>query len=107
MKEWMGDFPVQDRVDALKLLLRCHSYLYYTLADTIISDSVFDVLFNTLKQLEKENPALLTADSPTQLVGIDISLMHGSGKTKADVVKMLRTVGKNVKPIEGGKDEAT
>ena len=81
-------------IDGLKIFLRCHSYLYYTLADTIITDELWDKFYRSLQALEKKHPELVTDDSPTQLVGDDISLMKGSGKTKEDIIKILRTVGK-------------
>lgn len=56
-------------ISALREQIRRHEYLYYVTDDPEISDAAFDRLVNRLKQLEAENPKLLTPDSPTQRVG--------------------------------------
>ncbi|HSS99552.1 MAG TPA: NAD-dependent DNA ligase LigA, partial [Terriglobales bacterium] len=61
--------PVENNIEALREKIRHHEYLYYVLDDPKISDTEFDVLMNELKQLESENPKLITPDSPTQRVG--------------------------------------
>ena len=43
--------------------------MYYQKSEPEISDFEFDQLLERLKQLEAENPELITADSPTQRVG--------------------------------------
>lgn len=58
-----------DRVDALRDRIRYHEERYYVLDDPEISDAEFDQLMAELRQLETANPALVTADSPTQRVG--------------------------------------
>lgn len=82
----------QEKIDWYRQLIRCHAYIYYTLDDNIISDFTYDIHFRKLQELEKKHPALVTEDSPTQLVGENISLMHGSGKTKENIIKMLETM---------------
>ncbi len=57
------------RLEALREQIRHHEYRYYVLDDPEISDAQFDQLMNELKNLESENPALITPDSPTQRVG--------------------------------------
>lgn len=57
------------RVAELHQQLNQHSYRYYVLDDPIIPDAEYDRLFAELQQLETQNPALITADSPTQRVG--------------------------------------
>ncbi len=54
---------------ALRDVLRFHEYRYYILNDPLISDEEYDKLYKALEKLEKENPALVTIDSPTQRVG--------------------------------------
>src|SRR5664279_2337661 len=49
--------------------LRRHEHLYYVLDQPAISDAEYDVLMGRLKQLEEENPSLVTPDSPTGRVG--------------------------------------
>lgn len=55
-------------INALGAVLRLHEYRYYVLNDPLVSDFEYDQLFKELERLEKENPALVTADSPTQRV---------------------------------------
>ena len=56
-------------VDELRKVLRFHEYRYYILTDPLISDVEYDRLYKELEKLEKENPLLITPDSPTQRVG--------------------------------------
>src|SRR6202453_2259913 len=58
-----------NEIGRLREKIRHHEYLYYVSDDPEISDAAFDKLLNKLKQLEKENPKLVTPDSPTQRVG--------------------------------------
>jgi DNA ligase (NAD+) len=56
-------------IERLREKIRHHEYLYHVVDDPEISDAAFDKLLNKLKRLEKENPKLITPDSPTQRVG--------------------------------------
>src|SRR6202046_2908048 len=60
---------VAKEIERLREKIRHHEYLYHVVDDPEISDAAFDKLLNKLKQLEKENPKLITPDSPTQRVG--------------------------------------
>src|SRR6266496_2446919 len=73
---------IEDKIEALREKIRRHEHLYYVLDDPTISDTEFDVLMNELKQLEAENPTLITPDSPTQRVG---------GKPREGFVKALHS----------------
>jgi DNA ligase (NAD+) len=53
----------------LREKLRHHEYLYHVADDPEISDAAYDRLMNQLKNLEAENPKLVTPDSPTQRIG--------------------------------------
>lgn len=57
------------RVETLREKIRYHEHRYYVLDDPEISDAEYDALMNELKALEKEDPSLVTPDSPTQRVG--------------------------------------
>ncbi len=57
------------RVDQLRATIRHHSQLYYETDAPEIPDAEFDALLVELRDLEAEFPDLLTADSPTQVVG--------------------------------------
>ena len=59
----------EKRIDTLREKIRHHEHLYYVLDQPEISDAEFDRLMQQLKDLEAENPSLITPDSPTQRVG--------------------------------------
>jgi len=61
---------VTARVAQLRAEIEQHNYRYYVLDDPSISDAEFDQLFRELQTLEARHPELLTADSPTQRVGV-------------------------------------
>ncbi|MGH3856308.1 MAG: NAD-dependent DNA ligase LigA [Pseudonocardiaceae bacterium] len=50
-------------------IVRAHQFRYYVLDAPTVSDAEFDRQFRQLWELEQRWPALLTPDSPTQLVG--------------------------------------
>lgn len=70
----------------LRKTLKFHEYRYYVMNDPLISDAEYDQLYKLLEKIEKENPELVTADSPTQRVG---SSLNASFKTVAHLVPML------------------
>lgn len=57
------------RVAELRQLLNHYSYEYHVNDAPSVPDAVYDSLFAELKQLEADNPDLITPDSPTQRVG--------------------------------------
>ena len=59
----------ESRVAELIEQLEDHNYRYHVLAEPVISDREYDLLLEELQQLEKSDPALKRADSPTQRVG--------------------------------------
>jgi DNA ligase (NAD+) len=61
------------RIQALKKQLAEYSYEYHVLDAPTQSDAVYDGLMSELKRLETDHPELITADSPTQRVGNEIS----------------------------------
>jgi len=65
----MPDPALQKKIDALRAKIRHHEHLYYVLDAPAISDAEYDDLVRELQRLEKEHPALVTPDSPTQRVG--------------------------------------
>jgi DNA ligase (NAD+) len=63
------DPEVRAEYGELAEAVRGHQFRYYVLDAPTISDAEFDRLFRRLQELEQRWPALLTPDSPTQLVG--------------------------------------
>ncbi len=60
---------IEKQIEQLRREIRKHDRLYYVDAAPVISDQQYDKLFAELKQLERDNPDLVTPDSPTQRVG--------------------------------------
>ena len=56
-------------IESLRDVLRFHEYRYYVQNDPLISDSEYDGLYKHLEKIEKDHPALVSVDSPTQRVG--------------------------------------
>ena len=61
---------VTARIAQLRAEIEQHNYRYYVLDDPSIPDVEFDQLFRELQTLETQHPELLTADSPTQRIGV-------------------------------------
>jgi DNA ligase (NAD+) len=61
------------KADELREVLRFHEYRYYILNDPLISDAEYDQLYKNLEKLEREDPSIITADSPTQRVGSSLN----------------------------------
>jgi len=55
---------------ALRKKITQHDYAYFVLDNPVIPDAEYDRLIRELRELEAEHPELITADSPTQRVGI-------------------------------------
>lgn len=58
-----------DRINFLKNEINKANYKYYVEDNPSISDFEYDKMFAELKELETQNPLLITPDSPTQRVG--------------------------------------
>jgi DNA ligase (NAD+) len=67
-----GAASAAKRAKQLRDEINHHNHLYYADARPEISDREFDTLLQELIELERENPALITPDSPTQRVGGDV-----------------------------------
>jgi DNA ligase (NAD+) len=65
----MKDDEANKRIENLRREIRRHDHLYYVLDKPSISDHEYDLLMRRLAEFEKENPSLITPDSPTQRVG--------------------------------------
>ena len=59
----------QQLADALRAWLRYHEHKYYVADAPEVTDAEYDREMRRLQQVERENPALVTPDSPTQRVG--------------------------------------
>lgn len=59
----------KERIESLTRILNEANYRYYVMDDPTMPDFEYDKLLRELEDLEKENPTLAKADSPTQRVG--------------------------------------
>ena len=57
------------RVSELRDQIRKHDYLYYVVAEPVVSDLQYDQLLKELADWETRFPSLITNDSPTQKIG--------------------------------------
>lgn len=64
----MDRSSAQKEITRLRREIKKHDRLYYELARPEISDGEYDRLMHRLIELEKQHPALLSPDSPTQRV---------------------------------------
>ena len=58
-----------DRVNELRELINQNNYQYYVKNEPVIPDAEYDRLMQELLSLEKDDPELVTKDSPSQRVG--------------------------------------
>ena len=63
----------RQKIETLRKEIIEHDYRYYVLAQPTISDEEYDRLMHRLQELEQQNPALITPDSPTQRVSGQIT----------------------------------
>ncbi|HLP50422.1 MAG TPA: NAD-dependent DNA ligase LigA [Chitinophagales bacterium] len=70
-----GDAPfsVAEQIEALRKVINYHDWRYYVVSEPVVTDYDYDQLFKQLKELETQNPALITSDSPTQRVARALS----------------------------------
>ncbi len=60
---------LRQRVARLRAEIDHHNYRYHVLDDPEIPDSEYDRMMVELRELEKEHPALIVPESPTQRIG--------------------------------------
>jgi DNA ligase (NAD+) len=103
---------VEKKIEGLRDQIRHHEYLYYVLDNPEISDQDFDRLMQQLKDLEAEQPSLITPDSPTQRVGGKpregfVKVRHSSSMLSLDNTyneEELRNWERRVHELTGRKD---
>jgi len=87
----MDHLQDEKRINELVELLNAHNHNYYVLDQPTISDFEFDTLLQELSLLEKANPALLRADSPTIRVGGEIIKSFQQVKHKYPMLSLGNT----------------
>lgn len=58
---------------SLKQIIDLSDHSYYVKDQPVLADVEYDALFAALKQLEKQHPEAITADSPTQRVAVGLT----------------------------------
>ena len=103
---------IEKKIEALREEIRHHEHRYYVLDDPEITDAQFDRLMNELKEMEVENPELVSPDSPTQRVGGKpregfLKVQHSSPMLSLDNTYSedeLRNWERRVHELSGRKD---
>src|SRR3989338_10730942 len=60
---------IERQITDLREKINYYNYCYYVLDNPAVPDAEYDRLFRELERLEKQHPALITSDSPTQRIG--------------------------------------
>ncbi len=87
---------ISSEIEFIRERIRHHDHRYYCLNDPPISDYEYDRIFAELVELEKNNPDLITPESPTQRVGG--KPLEGFGKVDHKVAMLSL---ESVKTAEG------
>jgi len=82
---------LQKKLDTLRDKIRHHEHAYYVLDSPEITDAEFDRLMDELIELEKQHPELITADSPTQRVGGQVSGQFASVRHSTPMLSLAKT----------------
>ena len=86
------------KLEQLREEIRVHNRNYYQLNAPVISDFEYDILMQDLMSLEKLFPELVTPDSPSQVVGNDLSSAAepATGDNTKDITDEGTSAGKTV-----------
>ncbi len=76
------------RIAELSEEIEKHNYSYYVLDKPVISDYEFDMMLEELMNLERENPDLVSPESPSQRVGGTITKVFPSVKHKFPMLSL-------------------
>ena len=98
----------KSEIKKLRKEIKHHSDLYYNQDNPEISDYEYDMLNNELKSIEAEYPELITADSPTQIVGGKASKLfekvtHAVKMESLQDVFSVEEVTAFIEKIKGGR----
>lgn len=69
IERYKKESNIATKIELLRSIIRICDDFYYNKDESLISDREYDLLFSQLIELEKQNPELITPDSPTQRVG--------------------------------------
>jgi DNA ligase (NAD+) len=81
----------KQRIEELRDLIREYDYCYFVLSEPKVNDYEYDQTVNELIRLERENPELITPDSPTQRVGSDLTKEFRTVEHKIPMLSLSNT----------------
>jgi len=87
----MTEQQAKKKIEQLSKELDEHNYRYYVLDEPSISDFEFDQRLNELMKLEKEFPQFLSAESPSQRVGGQITKVFKTVKHRYPMMSLGNT----------------
>ncbi len=82
---------IAKKINSLREKIRENDHKYYVLAQPSISDRDYDKLIKELEALEAKHPELITADSPTQRVGSDLTKEFKTVEHKIPMLSLSNT----------------
>ncbi|MCX7875209.1 MAG: NAD-dependent DNA ligase LigA, partial [Melioribacteraceae bacterium] len=91
----MNKNQIKSKIVELRKLINKYDYEYYVLNKPSVSDFYYDELFNELIKLEKENPELITPESPTQRVASDLTNDFKSIQHEYQMLSLANTYSQN------------
>ena len=68
--------------------IKYHNQLYYIKASPVVSDFEYDKLFDYLKKIEEKFPKLVSSDSPTQNIAVNIQSKFEKTKHKVKLLSL-------------------
>ena len=68
LDDFIPENEIEQFCEDLKTVINFYDHNYYVKTDSLITDYDYDRLFKKLKEIEADNPNLITEDSPTQRV---------------------------------------
>lgn len=81
--------------EELRRAIRHHNDLYYNKDNPEITDAEYDALYARLKALETEHPEIVTADSPTRLIGGRAGAQFAPVKHRTPMMSLDNTYSKD------------
>jgi DNA ligase (NAD+) len=85
----------EKRIAQLREIIQDHNYRYYVMDDPTIADGEYDSLLRELQSLERENPNLVTSDSPTQRVGSHPVSKFGTIKHRIPMLSLANAMNES------------
>src|SRR5690606_37046743 len=82
---------IQEKIARLTQELKEYTYQYYVLANSLISDYDFDIKLKELGALQEQYPQVKEPNSPTQIVGGDITHKFNTVKHRWPMLSLGNT----------------